>query len=105
MLSSLLVTAATFRERRHILVSSLATAILGSSGLSRCALPHLMTIWSLLNPSVSTLFPVLLTDSNSSLLKKKKKKEKSGPKVNIWKFSTVVKPVSGVFRLFLIKET
>lgn len=104
MLSSLLVTAATFRERGHILVSSSATAILGSSGLSRCALPHLMTIWSLLNPSVSTLFPVLLTDSNSSLLKKKKK-EKSGPKVNIWKFSTVVKPVSGVFRLFLIKET
>lgn len=100
MLSSLLVTAATFRERGQILVSSLAIAILGSSGLSRCALPHLMTIWSLLNPSVSTLFPVLLTLTHLCL----KKKKKSGPKVSIWKFSTV-KPVSGVFRLFLVKET
>lgn len=64
--------------------------------------PHLMTFCSLVYPFISALFPVLLKDSSSSLFKKKKK---SRPKINIWKFSTVVKSVSGVFRVFLSSLT
>lgn len=69
---------------------------------SRCALPH----FDFLVFTLSFCFNYFPSAPDwLKLIFGLKKKKKCGPKVNIWKYSTVVKPVSGVFRVFLIKET